>query len=73
MLLGRTALFGLALASAALLGVVGEAASPLVKFPAMTSTVGICPNWFIYSNKLFQHLGYLLALDYQPCPIWTFT
>ena len=71
--LGRNASFDLALDSAALLGVGGEAASPPIYFIPTLWRSWLLPIGFLFLQGEFQHLGYLPALDSQPFPIWKVT
>ena len=67
-----SAIFGLALASAALLGVGWQDGFSSHIFPDVSITVGYLPYWGILVFKcVIQHLGYLLSLASQPCLICT--
>ena len=71
-LLGRTAYFDPALASAALLGVVWRGRFYSRKFYSFPLERLIYSHWCLVLQGLSKHLGYFLLLDYQLCPIWTF-
>ena len=62
----------LALFSAALLGVGWRGGFSSYIFPNVSITVGFLP-WGCFILQGIIHLGYLLTLNSQPCPIWTFT
>ena len=62
-------IFILCLSAQPFSGLVGEADSPSTKF-----TPAFCCgcNLLIYlKQRLSQYFGYVLALAFQPCPIWT--
>ena len=67
-LLGRTASFDLALASADLLGVVGKVASPTIKFYPPSCVVGILPLMFSFTRCIstpwiFSFIGFSSVSD----------
>ena len=72
MLLGRSASFDLALASAALLGVVAR--RMLIPFVSCQDYHGrISEHYGLVLQSVFCHLGYLPSLASQPCLIWIIT
>ena len=75
-LLVNTSLGGLhiylALFSAALLGLIGKADSPLIMFtPVFWSVWHLLIEFFGFTRFIVHQLRYLLSLASQPCPIWT--
>ena len=54
-------------------GLVGEAASPTIFLLPHSGTAIICPLGCCLLLGLFQHLGYLIVIDSQLCPIWTYS
>ena len=71
--LRRTAYFDLAIVSAALLGVVGEADSPPIFFFTRPMARLASAHRCLVLQGVSKHLGYLLSLDSQTCPIWKVT
>ena len=65
-------IFYFSLVRAALLGAARQGAPPPVSFlPRLTQSDSV--HYFFVLQGVSQHLGYLLALTSQPCPIWTIT
>ena len=69
--LGRSGWFDLALSSAALLRVGWWGRFSPHKVYLTSGMAEFWPKIFNFTRCVVRHLGYLLPLDYQPCPIWT--
>ena len=63
--------FCLALSIADLIWVVWRGVSSSHKLYRPYGVAGFFPEIFILTMCIAWHLGYLLSLDSQPCPIWT--
>ena len=71
-MLGRSVSFDIVLASAALLRLVARRMLlPFVSWPDWNGRISA--HYSLVLQDVFRHLGYLLLLASQPCPIWTFT
>ena len=68
-LLGRSSHFIVSLSARPFSGLVGEADPPPVCFLEIMARSA--SNHYYFLKGVSQHLWYLLALDSQPCPIWT--
>ena len=69
--LGRSELFYLTVARAALLGVSWWSGSSSNKFYLPYGPYGLCSGIFSFIRYIVQHLRYFIFLDSNPCPIWT--
>ena len=59
------------ISSAELLGVGRWGGFSSHSYPDVSITAGFCPGIFRFTRCVVRHLGYLLVLASQPCPIWT--
>ena len=69
--LGRSELFDLVIASAALLGVGWRGDSSYHKVYPPSGAAGLCPELFSFTRCVVRHLGNFLFLASRPCLIWT--